>query len=172
MTNPTPVSRWSIQGSIVGGIIGAVPYFLSCRWVQGVLSDENLKHNLTHPNPNADMLFGYAVGVGLVGLVIGGAAGVRANPAKAAGIGAALSAILPSLGMIVLIGSGTPHPWVVRPITIFLGSLILFGTLAGFFGGFVGQRLSDAKRISGQEMENEEQRCGEGSDATGDRRIG
>ncbi len=156
MTNPRPVSRWSIQGGIVGGIIGFVPYFLSCRWVQGVLSDENLKQNLTHPNPSADVLLGYALCVGLVGLAIGGIAGVRANPAKAAGIGAALSAILPSLGMIVLIGSGTPHPWVVRPITVFLGSLILFGSLAGLLGGFVGQRLSDAKPICCQEMENEE----------------
>ncbi len=162
MTNTTPVSRWSIQGGIVGGIIGAVAYFLSCRWVQSVLSDENLKHNLTHPNPNADMLLVYAVGVGLVGLVIGGVAGVRANPAKAAGIGAVLSAILPSLGMFILIGGGTPHPWVVRPISLFLGSLILFGILAGLLGGFVGQRLRDAQRISGLEKENEELRCGDG----------
>ena len=162
MTNPRPVSRWSMQGGIVGGIIGFVSYFLSCRWVQGVLSDENLKHNLTHPNPSSDSLLGYSLCVGLVGLAIGGIAGARANPAKAAGIGAALSVVLPSLGMLILIGGGTPHPWIVRPITVFLGSLILFSALAGLLGGFLGQRLSDAKRISRQEMENEGQRSGDG----------
>src|SRR5256885_2220780 len=98
MTNPVPERRWSIQGAVVGGVTGAVAYFLSCRWLQHVLMEEGAKYNLTHPNPEADRLLAFAAGVGALGLVVGAISGARASPAIAAGMGAALGTILPGLG--------------------------------------------------------------------------
>jgi hypothetical protein len=133
--------RWWIQGALVGGIVGAIAYYFCCRWVQRVLAEESAKHNLAHRGPDSDTLLFYAVGLAILGFVTGAISGACSGPLKAAGVGAGLG-ILPAFGLLVLIGGGTPHQWVVQPLMFFLGSVFVSGTVAGALGGIVGQRRS------------------------------
>jgi hypothetical protein len=142
MDQPSALRQWWI-GAGVGAMVGAAAYFLGCRWVQQALTEATANNAPGQPAPSDDALLLYALGVAAFGAVVGVIAGTRTTVLRAAGAGAALG-LVPAGGFMVLVGGGTPQPWVVAPMACFLAALVASGAAAGLAGALVGGRRAMA----------------------------
>jgi hypothetical protein len=129
-----------VCASLAGGVAAAAGYFISCRWVEGVLSDENTNRNVANP-PGESELVAYALGMAMFGFAVGMTSGAFTKPWIAAGTGAALGS-LPLIGVMLIVNSSSPHTWVIKPVSIFLVTLIVIGAISGAVGSLVGQWMT------------------------------